>query len=109
MAADSTSPALKGKDVGDPARPKVTKIAPMDDIETSTEYTKNQALAPGDRAHIEATFGDDEKRAALRDARADAWAESQRPGVVRLDRNVKRFFTELRSKADPRHRLRAAY
>ncbi|MGI9141512.1 MAG: hypothetical protein ACR2GJ_10425 [Gemmatimonadaceae bacterium] len=30
-------------------------------------------------------------------------------GESRLDRNVKRFFTELRSKADPRHRLRAAY
>lgn len=30
-------------------------------------------------------------------------------GESRLDRNVKRFFTELRGKADPRHRLRAAY
>lgn len=30
-------------------------------------------------------------------------------GESRLDRNVKRFFTELRSKAEPRHRLRAAY
>lgn len=30
-------------------------------------------------------------------------------GESRLDRNVKRFFTELRTKADPRHRLRAAY
>ena len=30
-------------------------------------------------------------------------------GESRLDRNVKRFFVELRSKADPRHRLRAAY
>src|SRR5687768_313079 len=30
-------------------------------------------------------------------------------GESRLDRNVKRFFTELRSQAEPRHRLRAAY
>jgi hypothetical protein len=30
-------------------------------------------------------------------------------GESRLDRNVKRFFTELRRTADPRHRLRAAY
>lgn len=30
-------------------------------------------------------------------------------GESRLDRNVKRFFVELRGKADPRHRLRAAY
>ena len=30
-------------------------------------------------------------------------------GESRLDRNVKRFFVELRSKADPRHRLRASY
>ena len=30
-------------------------------------------------------------------------------GESRLDRNVKRFFTELRTKAEPRHRLRAAY
>ncbi len=30
-------------------------------------------------------------------------------GESRLDRNVKRFFTELRRIADPRHRLRAAY
>ncbi|HUR92567.1 MAG TPA: hypothetical protein VMY38_07830 [Gemmatimonadaceae bacterium] len=30
-------------------------------------------------------------------------------GESRLDRNVKRFFVELRTKADPRHRLRAAY
>ncbi len=30
-------------------------------------------------------------------------------GESRLDRNVKRFFVELRRKADPTHRLRAAY
>lgn len=30
-------------------------------------------------------------------------------GESRLDRNVKRFFVELRRKADPGHRLRAAY
>lgn len=30
-------------------------------------------------------------------------------GESRLDRNVKRFFVELRRIADPRHRLRAAY
>ena len=36
-------------------------------------------------------------------------AETDQMGESRLDRNVKKFFVELRRTADPRHRLEAAY
>ena len=35
--------------------------------------------------------------------------ETDQMGESRLDRNVKRFFVELRRQAEPRHRLEAAY
>ena len=35
--------------------------------------------------------------------------DTDQMGESRLDRNAKRFFVELKSAADPRHQVRAAY
>jgi hypothetical protein len=36
-------------------------------------------------------------------------SESDQPGESRLDKNVKKFFVQLHTSADPRHALEAAY